>query len=154
MRKGYNISKAQLIDSKPFLSSLLRPLGLLSALLIVTPAESANLVQAITAYDAGNQTHAYEMFEDLALDGQARATAWVGYLLERGEGTAQDLEEAARWYREGGTREDTVAQYRLGFFYEHGKGVEQDFEQAKRWYTEAANQGDANAQYGLARLYR
>ena len=78
----------------------------------------------------------------------------MGCLLERGERTAQNLEEAARWYREGATREDTVAQYRLGFFSERGKEVEQDFQQAKRWYTEAANQGDANAQYGLARLYR
>ena len=77
MSGGSIIAKARQSNLRAF---IFRPLGLLSALLFVTSAQSANLVQAITAYDAGDQTQAYGMFEDLALDGHARAAAWMGYL--------------------------------------------------------------------------
>lgn len=124
------------------------------ALLYVGSAAANTLLNAISFYDAGRFTAAFEIFEELGLNGDARAQAWTGYLYERGEGVERDYAEAVQWYVAGAERNDPVAQYRLGFFYERGRGIEQDYTLVLDWYQRAAEQGDPNAQYGLARMYR
>jgi uncharacterized protein len=79
----------------------LKRLALIGLLSHATLGSAATLLDGIRAYDAGRHGAAFEIFEDLALNGNPRAQAWTGYLYERGEGVVANLQEAARWYMEG-----------------------------------------------------
>ena len=133
---------------------LLHVVVCLLALGSANAAFSASVLDGTRAYNAVKYALALEIFEDLGLDGNARAQAWAGYLHERGEGTNKDLLQAAQWYAEGAERNHPVALYRLGYFYESGRRVTRDYKATHSWYQRAAGSGNANAQYGLARPCR
>jgi hypothetical protein len=57
----------------------------------------------------------------------------------RGEGVAQDVSEAARWYEKAAERGHARAQYNLGCMFCDGNGVSQDYVQAHKWLSLAAS---------------
>jgi TPR repeat protein/outer membrane protein OmpA-like peptidoglycan-associated protein len=115
---------------------------------------AASLEEGLAAYTAGNHALAFEILEDLALDGNPQALLLAGKMLERGEGTPVDLEEAARFYREAAVRGNPEAQNLLGLAYQAGRGLSSDDREAVRWFTAAAKQGSEEARFNLAEALR
>jgi len=89
----------------------------------------------------------------LAVKGDARAQAQLGFMYVTGKGVERDLNEAAKWFRKAAEQGHTKAQYNLGMMYVRGEGVERDFNEAAKWFTKAAEQGDAMAPYNLGLMY-
>ena len=63
----------------------------------------------------------------------------------RGEGGAQDLAGAARWFRAAAEQGIVDSQFNLGLLYQSGSGVPRDPVQAYTWFAIAAAGGDAQA---------
>jgi TPR repeat protein len=76
-----------------------------------------------------------------------------GKALSRGEGGAQDLHEATRYYRRAADRGYAPAQHQLGVAYAKGWGVVQNDAEAVNWYRKAAEQGLPEAQHDLGVRY-
>jgi len=74
-------------------------------------------------------------------------------MYSKGEGVAQDYNEAVRWYRKAANQGDAIAQYNYGAMYDNGEGVAQDYTEAAQWYRKAADQDHANAQCNLGLMY-
>jgi TPR repeat protein len=62
-----------------------------------TPGGNADVVQGISAYQAGNYADAYRIWRPLAERGVARAQFHLGALYYEGRGVARDLGLARRW---------------------------------------------------------
>ncbi|MDA8414917.1 MAG: tetratricopeptide repeat protein [Desulfobacteraceae bacterium] len=88
-----------------------------------------------------------------ATQGDAASQFQLGVAYDRGIGTSQDLQEAARWYRAAAEEGYAEAQNSLGSLYQAGEGVPKDYELARMWYQKAADQGNASAKNSLAYFY-
>jgi len=66
-----------------------------------------------------------------ALEGNARAQLFLGFMYYRGKGVMKkDYGAAMSWYQLAAEQGDANAQYYLGAMYAKGKGVRQDKRQA------------------------
>ena len=81
-----------------------------------------------------------------AQTGDVDAQARVGLLLQEGQGTPADPEEAARWYRLAAEQGSKAATFGLAMLYHSGNGVEQNFEEAMKLLRPVAEDGLALAQ--------
>jgi TPR repeat protein/endonuclease III len=95
-----------------------------------------------------------EKIMNLAAQGDAEAQKRLGLMYSKGEGIAQNDEEAAKWFRKAADQGYAVAQYDLGIVYYYGLGVAQDYVQALKWFRKAAEQGDAASYAYLGYMYR
>jgi len=100
---------------------------------------------------AGRRDHpeAVKLFRAAAEQGHSLAQYWLGFCLERGEGTAQNRPEAVRWFRAAAEQGQPDAQYRLARCCEDGTEVKRDTAQATFLYERAAENGNAFAQREL-----
>lgn len=115
--------------------------------------DSQNLnfaVPAATLVTAISRARARPDSLDFPQDGDADFS--LALLYYRGQGVAQDYEEAARLLRQAADKGHAEAQATLGALYELGRGVPQDYVQAVAWYTKAAEQGFPFAQGHLGLL--
>ena len=71
----------------------------------------------------------------------------------KGQGVAQNYQEAVKWYRLAAEQGNASAQFNLGVMYANGRGVTQDDQEAAKWYRLAAEQGYASAQFNLGNMY-
>jgi TPR repeat protein len=110
--------------------------------------------RGVTLYQSGNRAAAVQAFIKAAKAGDAKAAVQVGWCYESGDGTRQDLAEAAKWYRTGAERGNSRGQKNLGAMYEEGRGLPEDWVQAAKWYAKSAAQGDPDGQAALARAYQ
>ncbi len=85
-----------------------------------------------------------------AAQGDARAQYWIAVRYAEGEGTPQNLTEAARWLERAASAGLAPAQYRLAVLYERGQGVAKDLGRARSWYQAAARKGNVKAMHNLA----
>jgi len=123
--------------------------GLAQAVGLAKPAPAFDAVQA--AYQKGDYETVLRLGHPLAEQGDARAQSILGLVHYRGRGgVPQNLDEAAKWFRQAGNQDDATAQFYLGLMYAEGRGVPQNYAEAARWYRLAADRGDATAQYNLA----
>ncbi len=76
----------------------------------------------------------------------------LGYLLEQGDGVAQDHAAAVAWYRKAAAQGSDDGLLNLARVYQDGVGVAVDLEEARRLYTRAAAAGSRDAQQALATL--
>lgn len=100
-----------------------------------------------------------------ALDDSAAAIAAMLPLAEKGDaivqcdlgnfyakrGTAQDSQEAVKWYKKAADQGLADAQFRLAYSYSNG--IAQDKAEAAKWYKLAAEQGHQEAQRALWLMY-
>jgi len=84
----------------------------------------------------------------------APAQAVLGYMLERGLGTAPNPVEAVQWYRRAAQQNHDDGLMNLGRAYENGIGVARDLAQARSCYERAAALGNRPARDALAQLGR
>lgn len=111
----------------------------------IAAGDVGTLGQGIAAYDGGDYPLAFEILDDLALEGNPAALAKAGRMLELGQGTEKNLDQALRYYREGAVRGDSDAQASLARMHLTGTGVPRNEDQGLRWMRRAARQGDAQA---------
>ena len=85
-----------------------------------------------------------------AAQGDARAQYSIALRYAEGQGTPQNLTEAARWFERAASAGLAPAQYRLAVLYERGQGVAKDLGRARSWYQAAAEKGNVKAMHNLA----
>jgi localization factor PodJL len=85
-----------------------------------------------------------------AAEGDPRAQHAIALRYAQGQGTPQNLTEAARWLERAASAGLAPAQYRLGAMYERGQGVTKDLGRARSWYQAAAEKGNVKAMHNLA----
>jgi len=88
-----------------------------------------------------------------AQEGDSNAQYIVGFRYVRGEGTPQNVTEAARWLRDAAEQGHPQAQWSLGTLYELGLGVPKDYAEAFRLYRLSAPKGVVEAQTNLGLYY-
>jgi len=115
-------------------------------------ATAPTLDDGAAAYERGDFTTAMSIFRALAEQNEVRAQFNLGVMNYMGQGTAQNYEEAARWYRMAADRGGVRAQFNLGLMYETGEGVPQDYAEALRLYHLAGDQGHPGAPAKIAEI--
>jgi hypothetical protein len=115
---------------------------LLAIMLVVCAtafARADSLNAGMTAFRRGDFVRAANLLGPLALRGNARAQALMGYLYANGLGTPQSYVAAVNLYIDASERGNTTAQYLLGLMYDKGLGVSQDEVLAYKWLNLAAS---------------
>ena len=64
---------------------------------------------------------------------------------QQGIGTAQDSENAFKWFEKAAIQNQPKAQHELGESYYHGRGVEKDPALAKKWINKSYVNGNKRA---------
>jgi|TARA_R110002124_G_scaffold38253_4_gene121456 hypothetical protein len=105
----------------------------------------ADLAEAQAAYNAGDFAAAFKNLKPAAEGGDAEAQALIAGMYARGQGTAADLGEAARWYGLAADQGHLYATTMLGWFHMRGIGVEQDAVKGYRLLSRAAARGQPRA---------
>ncbi|KAK5945299.1 ERAD-associated protein [Knufia obscura] len=83
----------------------------------------------------------------------AKAAAYIGRMFLRGEGTEQNYEKAAIWFKRGVASGDAFAQYHLGLMYRDGMGLPRDGNRAATYLKAASEQQLGIAQSALGVLF-
>lgn len=105
----------------------------------VTGAANADSLAAATAaYARGDYVRAVRTLTPLALRGNPRAQAVLGFLYENGFGAPQAYDAAIDLYFQAAARGNAFAQAMLGLMYDKGHGVPEDFVLAYKWLNLAA----------------
>jgi TPR repeat protein len=121
----------------------------------VLPALSANsqtLSEGLAAYGRGDYVRAAQTLGPLALRGNARAQAFLGFMYQYGLGVPQAYDEAATWYNRAAEQGDPTAQYSLGLMYDKGQGVGQNEVIAHKWLNLAAAHAPARERESYIKL--
>ena len=113
--------------------------ALLAALLLASIAptwadNSAQFKEAAAAYQAGDYSQAFRLFQQFADRGDAMAQNNLGMLYAEGLGVAQDYQQAKAWWQKAANQGHAGAQYNLGVMYYEGKGMEKNYQKAKVWW--------------------
>ena len=104
----------------------------------IPAARADGLRRASDAYDRGDYVRVVNTLSPLALRGNARAQALLGFLYENGFGVPQAYDAAADLYLRAAAQGDPFAQSRLGLSYDKGHGVPQDVVLSYKWLDLAA----------------
>lgn len=124
------------------------------SLLLPVAASAASLEEAKTAVDAGKFAQAAAIYRELAAAGDAKAQYNLGLMYARGDGVAENPQEAVKWYRLSAEQGFAEAQYALGVIYfSRDAGVPMDYDEAIKWYRQAAEQGHVRSQLNLGIVY-
>lgn len=93
------------------------------------------LLDRAAANDDGTErAAALALVRSAAEGGSSAAQFDMGYLSENGLGTAKDMTEALRWYRQAADQKDLDAMLRIGLIHADGiGGVERDEAEGLRW---------------------
>lgn len=94
-----------------------------------------------------------DRLSSLANGGNPSAELLIGLKYYRGEGTAVNLPEAAKWIVRAANAGDAMAQFWMGEIYSRGDGVSSDTAQALHWYELAAGQGNRQAMHDVGMAY-
>jgi uncharacterized protein len=115
-------------------------IALLACLVLSPPAARADvLARANAAYARGDFIGAVKLLTPLALHGNARAQAFLGFMYENGYGAPQAYVAAADLYVQAAISGNPFGQCMLGLMYDKGHGVPQDFVLAYKWLNLAAS---------------
>lgn len=124
------------------------------SLLLPVASSAASLEEAKTAVDAGKFAQAAAIYRELAAAGDAKAQYNLGLMYARGDGVAENPQEAVKWYRLSAEQGFAEAQYALGVIYfSRDAGVPMDYDEAIKWYRQAAEQGHVRSQLNLGIVY-
>lgn len=93
------------------------------------------------------------LLEKAANGGNTPSSVYLGNIYARGEGVAQDMQRAMKWYEQAASVGDAHAQYIAGLAYLEGSGVPVDEGKAFNWLRLAAGQDHVNAMLMLSVCY-
>lgn len=94
-----------------------------------------------------------EELENFSDDGDAEASLELGTRYYTGEGTEQNYNKAAQFFRRAEAFGDVTARYNLGVMYDNAFGVEHDESKAFEYYQKSAEQGFPLGMFSLAEMY-
>jgi hypothetical protein len=80
---------------------------------------------------------------------QGDADAQFAMGLKLSSGKAQNMPEAAHWYREAAIQNHLLAQFNLSIMLVRGQGIGKNEAEAASWLSRAAYGGDAGAQFQM-----
>jgi hypothetical protein len=88
------------------------------------------------AYDKGegvkkDHVQAVRLYQQAAVQGQAKAQCDLGNSYAKGEGVKKDHVQAFHWYQQAAVQGNSYAQCNLGSLYDKGEGVKKDHVQAR-----------------------
>ena len=83
----------------------------------------------------------------------AKAAAYLGRMFLRGEGTEQNFEKAATWFKKGISSGDSFAQYHMGLMFRDGLGMPKDGYRAAAYLKAASEQSLGIAMTALGTLF-
>jgi TPR repeat protein len=101
-------------------------------------AHADGLTRGTAAYSRGDYVRAVNQLSSMALRGNARAQALLGFMYENGFGVPQAYDAAADLYQRAAVQGDPFAQSRLGLIYDKGHGVPQNAVLSYKWLDLAA----------------
>ena len=102
-------------------------------------ARADGMSRATGSYARGDYIGAVNVLIPLALRGNARAQAFLGFMYENGYGAPQAYIAAADLYCRAAAKGNPFGQVMLGLMYDKGHGVPQDFVLAYKWLNLAAS---------------
>ena len=129
---------------------------ILPALVLLSTSSIAlggDFQDGVDAANRGIYKAAYEVFSELAEQGDSRAQYNLGFMYLEGLGVSKDSKEAFRWFRRAAEQKQGRAQHSLGLMYLQGDGVRKDSKEAFKWFRLAAYQGYADAQFYLGVMH-
>lgn len=104
----------------------------------VPSAHAGAMTRATAAYARDDYVNAVSALTLLALRGNAKAQALLGFMYENGYGAPQAYDAAADLYMQAAIGGNPFGQCMLGLMYDKGHGVPQDFILAFKWLNLAA----------------
>src|SRR5262249_37303075 len=126
---------------------------LVMSLFVAADRAAANtLASANAAYARGDYVLVVRLLTPLALHGDARAQALLGFMFENGYGAPQVYVTAADLYGQAAIRGNPFGQAMLGLMYDKGHGVPQDFILAYKWLNLAAARSPGHTRDYFLRL--
>lgn len=123
----------------------------IATILLVAPvvADPKHKDPGIKAFEQKNFSSAFAHWLPAAKNGDVNAQFNLGYMYERGLGTARNNDKAQNWYEMASRQGNPEAQHRLAsLYYDQGK-----YEVAVSLYRKASEQGLAEAQADLGASY-
>lgn len=102
---------------------------------------------------SGDKVKGVEWYRKAAEQGNAKAQNNLGMCFIKGEGVAENDQEAIKWLTRAAEQGHPKAQNNLSIMYATGRGVAKDAEMAQSWRLKAALGGDPAAQYNVANFY-
>lgn len=118
-----------------------------------TCALAGNLEEGMAAIEKEDYMTAYQVFKNLAEEGNAEAQHNLAILYKQGKGVMQDSALAFTWFSKAAEQGLADAEYYLGHLYDSGEGVEKNAAVAFNWYSKAAEKGNPLAQTNLGVMY-
>lgn len=116
-------------------------------------ADDIKARQAFDAYDEGDFETAFEMWHELAQEGDAFAQNNLSALYDAGEGVPQDANRAYRWALEAAKNGHQASLGSIGRKLILGSGVTTDVEKGIECLQSAADAGDARSMTMLGSFY-
>ncbi len=109
--------------------------------------KSVRFETAYSLAETGNKARAYELYQELADEGNVAAMNNLG-CLETEENNAYD------WFLKAADKGDEVAMKNVARYYRYGIGVKKDESKALEYYKKSAGMGYLGAIKELAQMYR
>ena len=101
--------------------------------------------EAFRLYSEKNYEQAFKKMLDIARTGNVDAQEAVGLMLFNGWGVAQDMKQAARWFKRASRKLKPLSLHYLGTMYFKGAGVKKDIIKAAMWLNLAVKFYDDNS---------
>jgi len=113
----------------------------------------SRLLEAKQYYIERDYTKSYEIYSELAEEGNPTAHFNKGIFLAKGLGIDKDLSLAFKSFYSAALMGNVLAKAQVGVWQIEGLGTSKDFKQGFKWLNEAATEGNLNANFQLARIY-
>jgi uncharacterized protein len=109
--------------------------------------------KARSAYEAGEYTKAFQIFERLSQAGDSQAQYDLSQMYIQGIGTPKSIEQGWVWLNRAAEKGNIQSMLELGVRYQASTNLETGEEMAFLWFQKAAMAGSPVGQYNLAHLY-
>lgn len=125
---------------------------IVAGMLSVSAMASAELVSNIPLNNSRFDTMQVADLINQAKAGNQQAQFFLAKRYQKGQGVAQNYQQAINWYTTAAKQDIAPAQLNLAMMYVRGEGVQPNAQQARYWLEKAAKLGDNRASYTLAML--
>ncbi len=126
--------------------------ALFTALFSCAGMANAELVANVPLDTSRFEQMAVSELSARAAQGNDHAQFYLAKRLQKGQGLAQNTQQAIQWYTRAAEQGVAPAQLNLAIMYLRGEGVKPNLQQARVWLEKAAMRGDNRASYTLALL--
>ena len=103
------------------------------------------ILKGFDAYKNKDYQLAFDIWSELAIEGDPIAQNSLGVMLQKGEGTEMNFLLSYNWFKKSAESGYTPAQVSLGYIYDQGMGIDQNKIKAYMWWRIASLHGDSDA---------